>query len=253
MLYYKVYGKSPEKEWLILIHPLGGSSKAFYRQIKEFQKYFNLLTLDLPGHGRSQDMDILALNIDTVTKEIYEVLKKENIESTYLLGVCLGNVIVDLLIKENRIKIKGVVYGAAVTKLNYFHTFLLNVGKVIKKFSSHSFLYTLFAYIIIPTQKKSRLIFIAEAKKMKRENFFRWFQLIVDHKNFYNTFNSNSEIPSLYIYGDEDYLFIKKTKEYIKGKKNKELLVINNSGHMCNIDNFRYFNKVALEFLTFLN
>lgn len=88
---------------------------------------------------------------------------------------------------------------------------------------------------------------------MKRENFFRWFQLIVEHKNFYNTFNSNSEIPSLYIYGDEDYLFIKKTKEYIKGKKNKELLVINNSGHMCNIDNFRYFNKVALEFLTFLN
>ena len=54
MLHYKIHKKSPDAEWVTFIHGAGGSSSIWFRQIRDFQKHFNVLLIDLRGHGKSK-------------------------------------------------------------------------------------------------------------------------------------------------------------------------------------------------------
>ena len=50
MLKYEIIDNQAE-EWVVFIHGLGGSTKTWKKQIDAFSKNYNLLLLDLPGHG----------------------------------------------------------------------------------------------------------------------------------------------------------------------------------------------------------
>ena len=78
MLYYKMFHHAASKEWVVFIHGAGGSSAVWFKQLKDFQKHFNLLLIDLRGHGKSTDLPKAIYNqeytFEAVTKDIIEVL-----------------------------------------------------------------------------------------------------------------------------------------------------------------------------------
>lgn len=59
----------------------------------------------------------------------------------------------------------------------------------------------------------------------------------------------DTKITSLYIMGDEDYVFLEPVKRLVKLQSSSKLVVLNNSGHVCNVDQAEEFNKVTLQFL----
>ena len=73
MLSYKTYKQSPAHEWAVLIHGAGGSSATWYKQIKDFRKVYNLLLVDLRGHGNSAPGEG-NYSFDDVCKDILEVM-----------------------------------------------------------------------------------------------------------------------------------------------------------------------------------
>jgi pimeloyl-ACP methyl ester carboxylesterase len=52
MLHTKPYLNSPEKDWVVFIHGAGGSSSIWFKQIKAYSEEFNVLLVDLRGHGK---------------------------------------------------------------------------------------------------------------------------------------------------------------------------------------------------------
>ena len=54
-LYTEKFVKDEKCDWLVFIHGFGGSTKMWKRQIDSFKDKFNLLILDLPGHGKSKE------------------------------------------------------------------------------------------------------------------------------------------------------------------------------------------------------
>lgn len=55
MLNYSVYlNEDPDVSWVTFVHGAGGSSSIWYKQIRDFQKHFHVLLLDLRGHGKSK-------------------------------------------------------------------------------------------------------------------------------------------------------------------------------------------------------
>ena len=56
MIYYTKYvsDNSNNREWITFVHGAGGSSTIWFKQIKYFSKKYNLLLLDLRGHGKSK-------------------------------------------------------------------------------------------------------------------------------------------------------------------------------------------------------
>ena len=84
MLHYTKYqNKKKELPWLTFIHGAGGSSSIWHKQIRFFSKFFNLLLIDLRGHGNSKGLTLNPFQskytFDVITDDIIKVLDHEKI------------------------------------------------------------------------------------------------------------------------------------------------------------------------------
>ncbi|MGB2555163.1 MAG: alpha/beta fold hydrolase, partial [Flavobacteriaceae bacterium] len=98
MLNYTVYRLEEKKPWVTFIHGAGGSSTIWFKQIKSFSKFFNLLLIDLRGHGKSKhhllDLGNSTYTFDAIAEEIVEVLDHENIQKSHFMGISLGTILI---------------------------------------------------------------------------------------------------------------------------------------------------------------
>ena len=82
--YTKFMSKNKNAEWITFVHGAGGSSTIWYKQIKYFSKKYNLLLLDLRGHGKSKSISINPFKkkytFNYITNDILEVIDAEKIK-----------------------------------------------------------------------------------------------------------------------------------------------------------------------------
>ena len=98
--------------------------------------------------------------------------------------------------------------------------------------------------------KESRNLFINEAKKLYQKEFIRWFALATQVNPLLRFFRiKNSNIPTMYIMGSEDHMFLPSITKLVKDHKNAILKVIPECGHVVNIEQPVIFNKTAIQFL----
>ncbi len=256
LLFHKIYNHPTSNEWVVFVHGAGGSSSIWFRQIKEYKKHFNLLFVDLRGHGKSsQLLKELMTNRYTfkaVTIDVLKVLDHLNIKAAHFVGISLGTIIVRNLAELATDRVKSMVLGGAVTRLNARSQILVKLGDMSKNFVPYMWLYSLFAYIVMPqrSQKESRLIFIRDAKKLCQKEFKRWFTLTADINPLMRYFRDKElPIPTLYLMGERDYMFIKPVKDMVALHEKSELWEIPDCGHVCNVEKPEIFNRVSIDFI----
>jgi len=80
------------------VHGAGGSSTIWYKQLRDFKKHFNILLLDLRGHGNSKpnlkDAFSDKYTFDSITDDIVEVIDFEGIEKSHFIGISLGTILI---------------------------------------------------------------------------------------------------------------------------------------------------------------
>src|SRR5690606_470306 len=132
MLYSKVFSHSVSKEWVVFIHGAGGSSAVWFKQLKDFKEKYNLLLIDLRGHGKSADLPQAIYNeeytFEGVTKDVIEVLDHLHIPPAHFMGVSLGTIIVRQLAELERWRVKSLVMAGAVTRLTTTSRLLVFLG-----------------------------------------------------------------------------------------------------------------------------
>lgn len=88
---YYISGKE-KSEWVLFIHAAFVNHNMFQAQIDYFRNKYNILTLDIIGHGKSTDAR-KSDSIDKMSAWINEILKTEKIEKIHLVGISLGAVL----------------------------------------------------------------------------------------------------------------------------------------------------------------
>ncbi len=256
MLYYKTYKHPASKEWVVFIHGAGGSSAIWYKQIREFKETFNLLLIDLRGHGKSvgslRNMWKEEYTFEAVTKDIIEVLDYLKLPPAHYFGVSLGTILTRQLAEMRPEKVKSMVMSGAVTRLNFTSQLLVNLGNTFKSVVPYMWLYKLFAWVILPRRhhSESRNLFVQEAKKLCQKEFIRWFKLTKDINPLLRYFKEKDlGIPTLYIMGEEDVMFLESVKKIVKGHKLSMLEVVKACGHVVNVEQPDIFNQLSLQFL----
>ena len=144
------------------------------------------------------------------------------------------------------------VMAGAIMKLNFRSKVLIKLGNTFKSIFPYMWIYKFFAYIIMPKKNhlESRLLFVREAKKLYKKEFMRWYKFTADLNPLLKLFSqADIKIPTLYLMGSEDYMFLPGVKKIAKEHKRAKLSVIKNSGHVVNIDQPEEFNVKAISFI----
>jgi len=144
------------------------------------------------------------------------------------------------------------VMSGAIIRLNIRAKVLVALGNMFKRVVPYMWLYSFFAWIIMPRERhrKSRLLFVNEAKKVAQKEFMRWFRMTYELTPMLKLFEEkDTGIPTLYLMGDEDHMFLPAVEHIITRHTNSFLQVIGDSGHVCNVDQPEEFNVRAIRFL----
>ncbi|WJG20485.1 alpha/beta fold hydrolase [Vibrio furnissii] len=256
LLFHKTFLHPTSPEWVVFVHGAGGSSSIWFKQIKAYRQHFNLLLIDLRGHGRSGELfkDLMAnrYTFQTVTLDVLRVLDHLKIQSAHFVGMSLGTIIVRNVAEMAAGRVRSMVLGGAVTRLNVRSQVLVKLGHLSKHIIPYMWLYRLFAYIVMPqrSQKESRHLFIREAKNLCQKEFKRWFTLTAEVNPLMRYFKDRElAIPTLYLMGERDYMFIQPVKEMVAAHRQSELHEIPNCGHVCNVEQPELFNQVSIQFI----
>lgn len=259
MLYTRTYHHSPESDWVVFVHGAGGSSSIWFRQLKAYTEEFNVLLVDLRGHGKSKEMSTLKeyykenYTFKTVSKDIIEALNQIGINRAHFVGVSLGTILIRMVAEMEPARVISAVMCGAITRLDIRSRILVWLGNAFKKVVPFIWLYKLFAWIIMPKKnhQESRLLFVSDAKNLARKEFLKWFKLTYDVNPLLRYFKEKEmEAPTLYIMGEEDHMFLPHVQKMVKDSKHSYLEIVEGSGHVVNVDKPDEFNKVSLEFLS---
>lgn len=256
MLHYTTYEHTTSKEWVTFVHGAGGSSSIWYKQIRAYTKHYNVLMLDLRGHGNSKPKLKEAFNqrytFEVIVADIIEVLDYEKIENSHFVGISLGTILIRQLAETYPDRVRSMVMGGAIVKLNVRSQILMRLGNVVKSIIPYLWLYRFFAFIIMPKKnhRESRLLFVREAKKLYHKEFLRWYKLTTELKPLLRLFRQvDVGIPTLYVMGEEDYMFLPSIEKLASLQSSAQLAVVPQCGHVVNVEQPTVFNTTTLRFL----
>ena len=96
-------------ETIIFIHGLSGSSSAWMLYEKKLNKMYNIISLDLRGHGKSfRPKKLKDYSIRLFSNDIYNLAKKEKLSKFILVSHSFGNLItLDFAKKHQKMLWKG--------------------------------------------------------------------------------------------------------------------------------------------------
>jgi pimeloyl-ACP methyl ester carboxylesterase len=254
MLYYKTYPHPESTEWVAFIHGAGGSSSIWFKQIKDYCQHFNVLMVDLRGHGRSAgDRPYEQYTFKEICQDVLEVMDHAGIRQAHFVGISLGTILIRNLYEMAPDRIKSMVLGGAIMRLNFRAKVLSAFGDWFKTLMPYLWLYSFFAWIIMPRKrhKQSRLLFVNEARKLCQKEFIHWYRLIYEVNPLLKYFTDRPiPTPTLYLMGDEDHMFLPYIRKIVQLHPNARLDVVPNSGHVCNVDQPDYFNQRSIAFIS---
>ena len=257
MISYTVYENNASPEWVTFVHGAGGSSSIWFKQIRDFQKHFNVLVVDLRGHGNSNKSLSKGFKqkytFKAIAEDVIEVIDFLKIKKSHFVGISLGSIVIRQLAEMQSEKVKSMILGGAILKMNFRSQILMRLGNTFKYVLPYLILYKFFAFVIMPKKnhRKSRLLFINEAKKLYQKEFIKWIKLTAEINPILRYFRQiELDIPTLYVMGEEDYMFLPAVKEVVKNHfRTSELFVVPNCGHVVNVEQALVFNNTVVSYI----
>ncbi len=254
MLHYKTIVNEKFDSWVVMIHGAGGSIEVWYRQVSDFARHFNLLLVDLVGHGDSADEAFGGgFNFSKAADQVMEVVNHLKIGKCHFMGLSLGAIVVRFIAERNPRQVESMVLAGAVTQLSAKARLLIKAADMFKYIIPYGLIKRVVAKCIIPQDKyaKSKNLFLNSAKRVSFDSFLGWIKLGEGlNTRISQLFNEYIAIPTLYMMGEDDRLFLPQVQQTVDNSgDNVSLVIVPNAGHVCNIDNKSFFNRKSLDFL----
>ncbi len=256
MLNYTTYIHPKNTQWVTFIHGAGGSSSIWHKQLRAFKAEYNIIVLDLRGHGKSnialKDIVNPKYTFDVITADIIELIDYLKVEKSHFIGISLGTILIRNLAEKHPNRVESMILAGAIMKLNFRSQLLIKLGDTFKSVVPYMLLYKFFAFIIMPRKnhKQSRMLFVREAKKLCQKEFIRWFKLTSEISPLLRVFRENDiNIPTLYMMGEEDHLFLPSIQKLAKEHVSSQVFVVSNCGHVVNVEQPLIFNTKSIQYL----
>lgn len=256
MLNYKVFDRGEDRQWIVMIHGAGGSIEVWYRQITDFARHFNLLLVDLAGHGGSaegKEARHTLFDFESQAEQVMEVVEHLHLPRAHFMGLSLGSIVVRFIADRHPEQVTSMVLAGAVTELCWESRMLLRMANLVKHFIPYNLMKWVIAKVLMPQEryKGSAALFLRSARRLSFENFLKIFKMVSRlNEQVGSLFKEKLSIPTLYLMGEDDYFFLPQVHEaFRQGGEQAHMVIVPEAGHVCNIDNKQFFNEASIAFL----
>ena len=242
-------------ETIIFVHGLSGSSSAWMPYEKKLNKMYNIISLDLRGHGKSfRPKKLKDYSIRLFSNDIYNLAKKEKLSKFILVSHSFGNLITLDFAKKHQKMLKALILispDAAPKKIRSAFTLypLIYLTKLIDYFPSikNKGIHVDYTQYLNTGDWNVRR-FITDVKNTGIKSFL--FSMAHAYNFDIENFLSKIKIPILIIHGDKDTIFPVSSGIKINNLiKKSKLIILNECDHIIVLNNF---NKVYNEINKFL-
>lgn len=249
-IYYKKNVFKKNRKTVIFIHGISSGSYAWDYYFKIYDSKYNIIALDLRGHGKSKRYNKYDdYKISKFSEDIYKVIKYEKIKKVNIVSHSFGNFIVFEFLKKHSKLVEKVVLLSAYYKIPR------TVPSIILK--------KLASYNKYPIYGNSKFIDYTFYKGTGDFNIRRIYRDIsntglksyafslrnlydVNYKNFLKYIN----IPCLIVHGENDKVFSKEGAiEISKMIKGSKIIIIKNANHILVLNNFNEVKKIVDNFI----
>lgn len=229
-------------EIILFIHGAGGGHFVWTYQKTYFQKEFNPIILELPGHGRSDGNG--REDIDMYSYDVFCFIKHMNISNIFLVGHSMGGAIVQKMALSHPELIKGIVLVSTGARLRVAESILNGIKNNFKEIIPKL---VCFAYSKNASEKLIQEG-IENLKRCRPEVLYKDF-LACDRFDLLEEIK-NIKLPTLIICGLEDKLTPVKYSQYLHQKiSGSKLEIITGSGHMVMMESPQIFNETLKKFI----
>ncbi|MGL4335880.1 MAG: alpha/beta fold hydrolase [Turicibacter sp.] len=239
--YYMTGNKSGE--CMIFVHAAFANHTSFNSQLEFFSKRYQIITLDLIGHGQSIHSK-KGDGIDKTAEYIHQIMKVENLNKIHLIGVSIGAVLIQDFANE---------YPESVASLCCIGGYdINNFDASIQKENSKAQIKMMLKAIIsikwFSAENKKISAFTEEAQEafyqmniqFKRSSF-RYLTTLSKLVNQQET--KKRLYPLLIVCGEKDNkMAIKAANLWHKSEPDSQLKIFEGAGHLVNMDIPNEFN-----------
>jgi pimeloyl-ACP methyl ester carboxylesterase len=230
------------REFVLFIHGAGGGQYTWSCQKGFFEKHFNPIIIELPGHGGSEGEG--EKEIGRYAEHVYDFLKALNLSKVFLVGHSMGGAIVQTMALRYPEMIKGIILVGTGTRLRVLPMILEGLKTSFEE----------------TVRKINVLHYSRKASPDLLENSFRNMMqfrpeilygdyLACDRFDLMNEVG-RIDLPTLILCGEEDELTPVKYSQFLHDQiKGSRLEVISGAGHMVMMESDSTFNEKIREFI----
>lgn len=230
------------REFVLFIHGAGGGQYTWSYQKGFFEKEFNPIILELPGHGESEGAG--EKEIGKYAEEVYGFLKALHLMNVFLVGHSMGGAIVQTVALKHPEVIKGIVLVGTGARLKVLpmilNETLIRFEEVVKSINQMAF-----------SSKTSPELMERGILGMKACRP----EIVQGDFSACDRFDVMKEVekitlPTLIICGDDDQLTPVKYSQFLHDRiKGSRLEIIPGAGHMVMMESASAFNETIRDFI----
>jgi pimeloyl-ACP methyl ester carboxylesterase len=258
-IYYRINKQFNKKSTLFFVHGASGSSSAWEKYEKKFMHKYNIISIDLRGHGKSfRPKKIDEYQIKHFASDILNIIKKEKLKNIILVSHSFGNFPVIEFLKKHQKYIIGSILVSPDS--NPAKTKIVKLTK--------SFLIIMpFINLILRDKKTIGHVNYNHYYKTGDWNLRRTYADVKNTglKSFLNSlmqlYSWNGEdilnkikIPILIVHGEKDTILpIESGKHIAKKIKGAKLTILKKANHIIVLNFFEELSEIIDKFARSIN
>ena len=249
IVYYKNANTNKNGDCILFLHAAFVNHNMFRTQIEYFKDNYNIIALDIIGHGESTDTR-KGDNIEMMSQWIYEILQTEKISVINIVGVSLGSVLAQDFANK---------YPQCVKSLSCFGGY--DINNFDKKMQNENglgqmlmMLKAIFSVRWFAESNKKISAYTTKAQEefyeMNKKFPKKSFVYLAGLNKMVNVFKPQPrKYPLLIGCGEHDIpMELKAVEMWKKTEQNASVKIFDNAGHCVNMDVPDKFNRVLGKF-----
>jgi len=247
-IYYEIHGQGDP---LLLIHGLGSNSQDWEMQLPQFSSHFQVINIDLRGHGRS-GKPTGPYSIPLFAEDTIQLIRALELSSVHILGISLGGMVAFQLALDSPDLVRSLVIVNSVPELiahnfkdrtDYWKRLLIvrlfgleKMGQVLAE-----------RFFTEPEQEGLREIFVRRWAANHKPSYLASLKAAFGWSVLGRL--GEIQVPTLVIGADGDYFSNTEKEQYTRLMPNAELIIVENSRHALPAEKPAEFNQIVLNFL----